>query len=65
MDDCRSRWVLRYEYDLVSGIQVKKFVFAWELRNQFTHGNYRCLSITEETGSESTEMRVRFSQNTL
>jgi len=39
---------------------VKKLVFAWGLRNQFTHGNYRCLSITEETGSKSTYMRVRF-----
>lgn len=39
---------------------VKKLVFAWGLRNQFTHGNYRCLSITSETASDSTYMRVSF-----
>ena len=39
---------------------VRKLVFAWGLRNQFTHGNYRCLSIREETESGSTYMRVCF-----
>jgi hypothetical protein len=39
---------------------VKKLVFAWGLRNQFTHGNYRCLSINTETASGSTYMRVSF-----
>lgn len=39
---------------------VRKLVFAWGIRNQFTHGNYRCLSIREETGADSTYMRVDF-----
>lgn len=39
---------------------VRKLVFAWGLRNQFTHGNYRCLSTREETESDSTYMRVYF-----
>ncbi|ELY53620.1 hypothetical protein C493_13928 [Natronolimnohabitans innermongolicus JCM 12255] len=39
---------------------VRKLVFAWGLRNQFTHGNYRCLTIVEEQNGNRTFMRVRF-----
>lgn len=44
---------------------IRKLVFAWGLRNQFTHGNYRCLSITTEAGVDSPYMRVRFDKTSF
>lgn len=41
---------------------VCKLVFAWGLRNQFTHGNYRCLTVIQEQGATQSYMRVRFNK---
>jgi hypothetical protein len=39
---------------------IRKLVFAWGLRNQFTHGNYRCLRIVKRQDAPRPYMRVRF-----
>lgn len=39
---------------------IRKLPFAWGLRNQFTHGNYRCLTITEDDSSSEPYLKVEF-----
>lgn len=39
---------------------VRKLPFAWGLRNQFTHGNYRCLTITADQSSHRSYLQVEF-----
>jgi hypothetical protein len=39
---------------------IRKLPFAWGLRNQFTHGNYRCLTITQAKSSYDSYLRVEF-----
>jgi len=34
---------------------IKKLVFLWGLRNQFTHEQYRCLEVNRETAHDGTE----------
>ncbi|WP_143416468.1 hypothetical protein [Halobacterium hubeiense] len=69
LNQCTTRHIGRR--DLVLGSDnrdrslpafVRKLVFAWGLRNQFTHGNYRCLTITEQDNSANRHMRVRFNK---
>ena len=33
----------------------KRLVFLWGLRNQFTHGQYRCLNLDQHTAHDGTE----------
>ncbi|MFC7042862.1 hypothetical protein [Halonotius sp. GCM10025705] len=39
---------------------IRKLPFAWGLRNQFTHGNYRCLTITVDDSTSDSYLKVEF-----
>jgi len=49
--------------DAATPLYVQRGVFLWGLRNDFQHGDYWCLSVTQEqAGTETTRYHLRFNK---